>query len=157
MTSDEQELKSLLKMINENRGFDFTGYKHSTLLRRINRRMAALGLESIGEYRDYLEVQPDEHVQLFDTLLINVTSFLRDRPAWEAFRAQALRPMLAERPISPSRPLRVWSAGCSTGEEAYTLAILLAEELGTDRFRQCVKIYATDLDEDALQRARVGA
>jgi two-component system CheB/CheR fusion protein len=155
--SQERELEELLAMIKETRGSDFTGYKRSTLMRRIGRRMTAVGLETYGEYRDYLEAQPDEHALLFDSLLINVTSFFRDRPAWDAFREKVLVPLLADRPATPARPIRVWSAGCSTGEEAYTLAILLAEELGLDRFRQSVKIYATDLDEEALQTARAGA
>ncbi len=155
--NQDREFEELLTMIKESRGTDFTGYKRSTLMRRIGRRMAAVGLTTFGEYRDYLEAQPGEHAQLFDSLLINVTSFFRDRAAWDAFREQVLVPLPAERAVSPARPLRVWSAGCSTGEEAYTLAILLAEELGLDRFRQSVKIYATDLDEDALQIARTGA
>jgi two-component system CheB/CheR fusion protein len=153
----ERQLEDLLVMLRDSRGFDFTGYKPSTLMRRIRRRMSAVGLTGFEDYRDYLEAQPDEHALLFDSLLINVTCFFRDSAAWDAFRKHVLVPMLAERPVGLTRPLRIWSAGCSTGEEAYTLAILLAEELGLERFRQCVKIYATDLDEDALQRARTGS
>ena len=141
-------------MLKETRGFDFTGYKRSTLLRRVHRRMALLNLAVLGEYRDYLELQPDEFGLLFDSMLINVTSFFRDPPAWEALREKIVPEIIAAK--SATAPIRAWSAGCATGEEAYTLAIVLAEALGRDQFRERVKIYATDLDEDALQQARTG-
>jgi two-component system, chemotaxis family, CheB/CheR fusion protein len=141
-------------MLKETRGFDFIGYKRSTLMRRVRRRMDARGLESIGEYRDYLELEPEEFPRLFDSLLINVTGFFRDPPAWQALRDAVLPELLSAK--GPSRPIRVWSAGCATGEEAYTLAIILTELLGTEAFTNRVKIYATDLDENALQLARAG-
>ncbi|MFG2001299.1 CheR family methyltransferase [Spirillospora sp. NPDC048911] len=150
-----QEFEDLLLMLKETRGFDFTGYKPTTLTRRIRRRMDALNLGTVGEYRDYLELEHEEFARLFDSLLINVTAFFRDPPAWQALRETVLPEMLAAK--DPSRMIRVWSAGCATGEEAYTLAMLLAEELGTDAFRDRVKIYATDLDEDALSQARTGS
>jgi two-component system, chemotaxis family, CheB/CheR fusion protein len=141
-------------MFKETRGFDFTGYKRSTLMRRIKRRMDAGGLRSIGEYRDHLELEPEEFARLFDSLLINVTGFFRDPPAWEALRDEVLPALLAAK--GTTRPIRIWSAGCATGEEAYTLAIIFAEALGVEGFSDRVKIYATDLDEDALQQARMG-
>ncbi len=141
-------------MLKDTRGFDFTGYKRSTLMRRIGRRMDARGLQTIGEYRDYLELEPEEFTRLFDSLLINVTGFFRDLPAWEALHDQVLPGLLAAK--GATRPIRIWSAGCATGEEAYTLAIMLAEALGPESFGNRVKIYATDLDEDALQQARTG-
>ena len=141
-------------MLKETRGFDFTGYKRSTLMRRIGRRMDARELRTLGEYRDYLELEPDEFSRLFDSLLINVTGFFRDLAAWEALNSEVLPELLAAK--GSARPIRVWSAGCATGEEAYTLAILLAEVLGPEGYSNRVKIYATDLDEDALQQARAG-
>ena len=144
----------LLLMLKETRGFDFTGYKPSTLQRRMYRRMAALDLSTFGEYRDYLELQPEEFTELFDSMLINVTSFFRDPAAWQVLSGKVVPGLLSAK--GPQAPLRVWSAGCATGEEAYTLAIILAEALGPDQFRARVKIYATDLDEDALQQARYG-
>ena len=141
-------------MLRETRGFDFTGYKRSTLHRRVRRRMALVNLATFGEYRDYLELHPDEFGQLFDSMLVNVTSFFRDPLAWQALREKVLPELLSAK--SPKAPIRVWSAGCATGEEAYTLAIVLAEALGPDQFRERVKIYATDLDEDALHYARAG-
>ncbi|MGE5136944.1 MAG: CheR family methyltransferase [Gemmatimonadota bacterium] len=150
----DQEFDELLVMLRETRGFDFTGYKRSTLQRRLRRRMDARGLSSLSEYRDYLELEPDEFARLFDSLLINVTGFFRDPTAWQALRETVLPELLTAK--GPRRPIRIWSAGCATGEEAYTLAIVLAEAMGIEDFMSRVKIYATDLDEDALQQARAG-
>ncbi|MFC4118707.1 CheR family methyltransferase [Nonomuraea zeae] len=153
-TAEEREFDDLLLLLKETRGFDFTGYKRNTLIRRIARRLEALKLHDYGEYRDLLELQPDEFTRLFDSLLINVTSFFRDPPAWQRLRETILPPMLDR--AATGGPIRVWSAGCATGEEAYTLAMVLAEELGVDAFRDRVKIYGTDLDEKSLQTARAG-
>jgi two-component system CheB/CheR fusion protein len=153
-TESEQDFEDLLLMLKETRGFDFTGYKRSTLQRRVHRRMALLNLAAFGEYRDYLELQPDEFGLLFDSMLINVTSFFRDPPAWQALSEKILPGIISAK--TATAPIRAWSAGCATGEEAYTLAIVLAEALGPEQFRERVKIYATDLDEDALQQARAG-
>ena len=150
----DQEFDELLLMLKETRGFDFTGYKRPTLMRRVRRRMDARALTSLSEYCDYLELEPEEFTRLFDSLLINVTGFFRDPLAWQTLREQVLPELLSAR--SARRPLRVWSAGCATGEEAYTLAIVLAETMGVEDFTGRVKIYATDLDEDALAEARAG-
>ncbi|MGI5156547.1 CheR family methyltransferase [Microbispora sp. CA-102843] len=152
VTSEEREFDDLLLMLKETRGFDFTGYKRSTLQRRVARRLEALKLETTGEYRDYLELEPGEFAILFDSLLINVTGFFRDPQAWQVFRARAVPAVLAAK--AGGRAIRAWSAGCATGEEACSLAITLAEELGLDEFRERVKIYGTDLDEKALHVAR---
>jgi two-component system CheB/CheR fusion protein len=147
-----KELARLLGYLKETRGFDLTGYKPGTLQRRIGRRMAAVGVESYDGYEDYLEVHPDEFGELFDVLLINVTSFFRDRPAWDFLSESVVPKLLADTP--PDQPLRVWSAGCASGEETFTAAMVLAEALGEDEFRSRVKIYGTDVDEDALAAAR---
>ncbi|MGC5011516.1 CheR family methyltransferase [Streptosporangium sp. DT93] len=152
MPDDEREFDDLLLMLKETRGFDFTGYKRTTLMRRISRRLEALKLHNYGEYRDYLELEPEEFNLLFDSLLINVTAFFRDPAAWQTLRESVIPSLLASK--GPGAGIRVWSAGCATGEEAYTLAMVLAEELGVDEFRERVKIYATDLDQKALQTAR---
>src|ERR1700730_18672720 len=130
-------------MVKETRGFDFTGYKRSTLTRRIRRRMDAVRVATLSEYRDYLELEPEEFSQLFDSLLINVTGFFRDPLAWQALREEGLPALLSAK--SARRPLRGWSAGCATGEEAYPRAIVLVEAMGLDEFISRVKIYATDL------------
>ena len=151
----EREFDELLLMMKESRGFDFTGYKRSTLQRRVRRRMTLVDVANFAEYRDYLELQPDEFSLLFDSMLINVTGFFRDPLAWQTLREKVLPELLSAK--GAKTPIRVWSAGCATGEEAYTVAIALAEAIGPDQFRERVKIYATDLDEDALQIARTGA
>jgi two-component system CheB/CheR fusion protein len=149
----DEELETLLAYLRDGRGFDFTGYKRTSLSRRIHKRIAEIGLSGAGEYLDHVQVHPDEVAALFDTILINVTSFFRDPDHWEWLRVHVLPP-LVER--LDDRPLRIWSTGCSSGEEAYTLAMLLAEAAGFDRFRESVKIYATDVDADALATARAG-
>jgi two-component system, chemotaxis family, CheB/CheR fusion protein len=147
------DLESLLDYLKRTRGFDFTGYKRASLERRIAKRMEAIGTTSFGDYLDYLEVHPEEFSGLFNTVLINVTHFFRDTSTWE-FVASTIVPDLIAR-HEGGTPLRIWSAGCASGEEAYTLAMIFAEALGLDAFRDRVKIYATDVDEDALAKARL--
>ncbi len=148
----DPQLEDLLEYLNVKRAIDFTGYKRTSLTRRIQRRMQSVHVATFSDYLDYLEVHPEEFDLLFNTVLINVTSFFRDEAAWESL-AQVIAP-LAER---QGEPIRAWSAGCATGEEAYTLAILLAEALGESAFRKQVKIYATDIDEEELVKARLGS
>jgi len=143
---------ALLEFLKRGRSVDFTGYKRASLERRVHRRMEQLKLASFADYLDQLQVDPDEYVQLLNVILINVTEFFRDPPAWEHLRDVTLPALLAER--GGDEPIRVWSAGCATGQEAYTAAIVLCELLGEDAYRDRVKIYATDIDEDALATAR---
>lgn len=160
MSARDPRFEALLDFLRRSRGFDFTAYKRSSLMRRCLKRMQAVGAEDYEMYASYLEVHPDEFEYLFNTILINVTSFYRDPAAWDYLAAEVLRPMVERR--GPDEALRIWSAGCSSGEETYTIAIFLAEALesaygqaqGLDIFRRFVKIYATDLDEYALQMAR---
>jgi two-component system, chemotaxis family, CheB/CheR fusion protein len=149
--TDDAGFVALLDYLHRSRGFDFTGYKEASLARRIQRRMQLVSITSYAEYVDFLEVHPDEFAQLFDMVLINVTGFFRDPAAWTAL-AEHIPRVLAARPAE--RAIRVWSAGCASGEEAFTLAMVLAEHLGMEAYAKRVKIYATDLDEDALATAR---
>jgi two-component system CheB/CheR fusion protein len=142
----------LLDYLKANRGFDFGAYKVTGLLRRVEKRMHEVGAASYAEYLDYLEVHPQEFAPLFDAVLINVTSFFRDPPAWEYLAEHILPRILEER--APDQPIRVWSAGCASGQEALSVAMLFAEMLGEERLRTRVKIYATDVDEEALVEAR---
>jgi two-component system CheB/CheR fusion protein len=144
--------EALLEHLKASRGFDFTGYKRSSLMRRVNRRMTQVGIANYVDYMDHLELQGDEFTALFNTILINVTGFFRDPDTWDCLGQEVLPALLAAR--GPAQPLRVWSAGCASGEEAYTLAMVLAELLGPTGFRDRVKIYATDVDEEALTHAR---
>ncbi|MGF1675498.1 MAG: CheR family methyltransferase, partial [Rivularia sp. (in: cyanobacteria)] len=149
-TPENPELESLLEYIKSNRGFDFIGYKRASLSRRIRKRMQTISVESYAEYLDYLEVHPDEFVELFNTILINVTTFFREPEAWEYIAAEIIPAIVS----NPSKPIRIWSAGCASGEETYTIAILLAETLGMEQYSEQVKVFATDVDMEALKQAR---
>jgi len=147
---EDQSFERLLDFLRDSRSFDFTGYKRPSLMRRVRHRMREIGIESFDDYQDVLQLEPGEFTALFDTILINVTGFFRDPDAWEQLRTEIL-PQVME--ASNGAALRVWSAGSSAGQEAYTIAMLLHEEMGSN-FRERVKIYATDIDEDALNYAR---
>lgn len=148
------DLETLLDFLRHSRGFDFTGYKRASLTRRIRKRMQTIAIEDYLGYMDYLEVHADEFTALFNTVLINVTDFFRDPHIWEYISSEIV-PLIIDRKRQ-DEPIRVWAAGCASGEEAYTLAMVLTQSLGMDRFRAAVKIYATDVDEDALAYARQG-
>ena len=149
---DDKGFEELLGYIKQNRGFDFAGYKPSSLKRRIKKRMQTVNQEDFAEYKDFLEVHPEEFSQLFNTILINVTAFFRDPSAWEYLSKDILPRIISARQAED--PIRVWCAGCASGEEAYTLAMVLAEAIGDEQYRQRVKIYATDVDEEALSASR---
>ncbi|BAZ69977.1 MCP methyltransferase, CheR-type with PAS/PAC sensor [Fischerella sp. NIES-4106] len=151
-TDTNPELENLLEYIKRNRGFDFRGYKRTSLSRRIKRRMQMIGVEDYNEYLDYLEVHPDEFVELFNTILINVTGFFRDAETWEYIASEIIPRIISNK--HPSQPIRVWSAGCASGEETYTLAMLLAEAVGMEQYIARVKVFATDVDAEALEYAR---
>ncbi|MCE7003677.1 PAS domain S-box protein [Kibdelosporangium philippinense] len=146
------QFEAILSYLKETRGFDFTGYKRTSLARRVRRRMAQIGVEEFGDYIDLLQVNSEEFGALFNTILINVTSFFRDAEAWSHLREEIVPTLLAER--APDDPVRIWSAGCASGQEAYSLAMVFADALGPERFRQRIKIYATDVDDQALAQAR---
>src|SRR5690348_5141042 len=151
MVDSGPDFEALLEYIREARGFDFTGYKRASLVRRIARRIAELNIDGYSAYLDYLQVHADEFAALFDKILINVTEFFRDRPAWD-YLARNIIPRIVAR----TGDIRVWSTGTSSGEEAYSAAILFCEAMGEDHFVDRVKIYATDVDEPALSKARSG-
>jgi two-component system, chemotaxis family, CheB/CheR fusion protein len=147
---EDASFERMLNFLRDSRSFDFTGYKRPSLMRRVRHRMREIGIESFDDYQDVLQLEPREFTALFNTILINVTSFFRDADAWEQLRTEILPPMLE---ASNGGAIRVWSAGSSAGPEAYTIAMLLHEAMGSS-FRERVKIYATDIDEDALNHAR---
>src|SRR5438067_18675 len=141
-------IDSLIEYIKASRGFDFTGYKRTTLGRRIEKRAQMVGIEDLAAYREFLEANPDEFAELFNNILINVTAFMRDPQAWDIVRTEIVPRIVADKP--PDEPIRCWSAGCASGEEAYSIAIILGEVLGEEGLRSRVKIYATDVDTEAL-------
>ncbi len=137
-------------------GHDFSQYKKSTLQRRVERRMALHQIEKVATYLRYLQENPQEQELLFNELLIGVTSFFRDPAAWARLRDKALPALISERP--GGGVLRAWVAGCSTGEEAYSLAMVFKEALAKARphARFSLQIFATDLDRNAVEVARRG-
>ena len=135
-------------------GHNFRHYKPTTLVRRINRRVQVLHLDGVAEYLAKLKSDPAEAEQLFRELLINVTAFFRDPDAFAALSTQVVARLVADH--TSSGPIRVWVAGCATGEEAYTVAMLFAEEREKQQKSVEVQIFATDLDEQALGIARAG-
>ncbi len=150
--TDPGPVEPLLEHLKAHRGFDFSGYKRSTIERRLAKRMEHVGADSYERYVDHLEVHPEEYSYLFDTILINVTSFFRDPDAWK-FLSDEVVPRILEAKAA-DEPIRVWSAGCASGEETYTAAMVLAEALGEVAYLERVKIYATDVDHDALETCR---
>lgn len=150
----EQGLRELLEELAKVRGLDFRGYKTGSLQRRLRKRMEEVGVNSFSDYHRYFLENPEEVSSLLHVILINITEFFRDPLAWAALRNEALKPVLDR--LKRGDTFRAWSAGCSTGEEVYSLAILLSECLGPRINGIDVKIYATDYDENALNIARRG-
>ncbi len=152
--TDEQALLDVLQLVRTQTGHDFKQYKRATLLRRVARRMQVNLLENIPSYLDFVRMHPSEVSALVHDLLISVTNFFRDASAFEALESQL--PLLFADKSSRSQ-IRVWVAGCATGEEAYSVSMLLAEYAGRLEFPPSFQVFATDLDEGAIQAARKGA
>jgi two-component system, chemotaxis family, CheB/CheR fusion protein len=151
-TEKQNDFDALLDLLKRSRGFDFSGYKRASLVRRVERRMQMVGAATYADYMAVLAKDSAEFDHLFNTVLINVTAFFRDSIPWGYLSDEIVPQLLSAKP--EGAPLRAWSAGCASGQEAFTLAMVLAEALGVEKFLQRIKIYATDLDEDALAYAR---
>jgi two-component system CheB/CheR fusion protein len=149
-----QILHKLFILLRDRTGNDFALYKESTIRRRIERRMNVHQLESLRHYLRFAQANPHELDALFQELLIGVTSFFRDPQAFEALAQKGLPSLLQEKPDGST--LRIWVAGCSTGEEAYSLAIVVKEYLAQHKRRLAVQIFASDLDNRAIETARAG-
>jgi len=145
------DIDAILRRMFDRRGFDVRGYKMSNLQRKIALRMDVLGVPSLAEYAARLETDSNEYEALFNTILVNTTQFFRDPEAWGFVKENVLPEILGR-----TDEIKIWSAGCASGEEAYSAAIALAESLGEELSRRAVKIYATDVDETALKLARRG-
>jgi len=146
-------LKKIFVVLRAHTGHDFSQYKQNTVSRRVDRRMAVHQIEQIDQYLRFLQEVPAEIDALFRDLLIGVTNFFRDKDAFDALEQQ-LSLMLAAKPADS--PLRVWTTGCSTGEEAYSLAILLREQMDALKKTFKVQVFATDIDARAIDGARAG-
>lgn len=150
----ENALKKIFVLLRNQTGHDFSQYKQSTVLRRIQRRMAVHQIETMPEYVRFAQQRPQEVDPLFRGLLIGVTHFFRDTAAFEALEQLVVPKLFAGKPAGAV--IRVWCVGCSTGEEAYSLAILLAEHQAAIRQSFQVQVFATDIDSQAIATARAG-
>jgi two-component system CheB/CheR fusion protein len=150
----EDTLKQICVVLRAQTGHDFSQYKQNTLVRRIERRMALHQIERVQEYLHFLQKTPAEADALFRDLLIGVTSFFRDPEAFAALQTQVIPRLFLDKPAGSA--VRIWVCGCSTGEEAYSLAILLHEYMETLRQTFKVQIFATDVDRQAIEQARLG-
>ena len=153
LTLNDRFLQQIYRILFDEFGVDFSLYKRNTFVRRIERRIAALKLESIKEYLEILKSSKDEANMLYHDILIGVTAFFRDKDAYEQLLKQ-IRAIIAKK--EQGEEIRFWSIGCSTGEEAYSIAILLSEILQDKIGKYKIKIFATDIDDEALKIARTG-
>lgn len=150
----EEQVQKILMLIRSRTGNDFTQYKQSSIHRRIERRMAVNRIDQMSQYIRYVQENPAEVEKLLQELLIRVSSFFRDKDAFESISGEVFPELFAAK--EPYSPFRIWVPGCSTGEEAYSLAIILTEAMERLQKEFKVQIFASDLDRDAIQYARAG-
>ena len=148
------ELDKICLILRSSVGVDFRLYKQATVRRRIARRMALQKIASLNKYAQILKQNPEEAQALADDIFIHVTSFFRDPECFQALRKRVLAKLCRKRPAGD--PLRIWVPGCSTGEEVYSIAMLLLEELGEQANRTKIQIFGTDIQERAVEHARAG-
>lgn len=151
---ESDEIEKILVLLRSQTGHDFSYYKPTTIVRRIKRRMAVNQLERLEDYLRFVREKPKEADTLFRELLIGVTNFFRDPDAFAALAEKVIRPIVVAK--SRSTPIRVWVAGCSTGEEAYSIAILFREYIEDTQQDRKIQIFATDIDGTAIETARQG-
>jgi len=150
----EKELERILNYLKEIRGFDFSGYRTSMVERRVKKRFPLTKCKNYNEYLHSLQENPDELDNLIDVLTINVSRFFRDTLAFEYIADRVLLAIIYQKKESDDRSLRVWSAGCSTGEEPYSIAILINELFKKEELNLNVNIFATDIDSKILKKAQ---
>lgn len=143
-------LDKLLSKIHDEHGMDLGDYRRPYLERRIGARLRSVGVHTYRQYSDLLDRDSAEYDRLIDTLTINVTDFFRDKPVWDAIRRRVVPDLIAEKSRSRSRTVRIWSAGCATGEEPYSIAMCMLDALGDDADRFLISVLGTDLDPEAL-------
>ena len=150
----EDALKKVFVLLRAQTGHDFSQYKHNTVKRRVERRMAVHQIADLGGYVHFLQQTPAEVEALFRDLLIGVTNFFRDTEAFTELESKIIPRLLADKP--PGTAVRVWICGCSTGEEAYSIAMLLQEQMDRLKRNYLLQIFATDIDNRAIEQARSG-
>lgn len=150
----EDDVNKIYILIRNQTGHDFSLYKSNTVIRRIERRMTVNQITEMPQYLKYLQQNPMEVDTLFKELLIGVTSFFRDADAFQALNVKVIPALFLDRP--QDRPIRVWVPGCSSGEEAYSIAILMHEYMRLNRLDFAIQVFATDIDAEAIESARQG-
>lgn len=150
----QRALREIMIVLRTRTGHDFTRYKRASILRRVERRIHILGLADIEQYRDVLHLNREETTELLNDILVSATNFFRDPDSYDVLRKEIL-PQLFSR-SSTDEPVRVWAPGCATGEEAYTLTMLLTEASSNTRERVPFQVFATDIDDHAIDVARQG-
>ena len=156
MDGAANDLRRIVALLRTRIGHDFSSYKRATVLRRVQRRMQVCRKLTLGDYADHLLTTPEEAQALFSDLLISVTMFFRDEAAFEALARQAIRPMIETAITEGEEGIRIWVVGCATGEEAYSVAMLMYEQMAQQKVTVPFQIFATDLDDGALATAREG-
>jgi two-component system CheB/CheR fusion protein len=151
---DEEALRRVLAHLRVRTGHDFSKYKRSTVLRRIARRIQVTRTDSLQQYYEFMREHADEAHALLSDLLISVTTFFRDHDAFEALRTHVLPGLFEDR--DPNATIRIWVSGCATGEEAYSIAMLMLEEAAKHEFHPPIQMFGSDLDARALAVAREG-
>jgi two-component system CheB/CheR fusion protein len=152
--SDGESFQRILQMLRTNSGLDLRQYKPDTIRRRIARRMVLLRFQSLSDYSRYLQLRKDELTNLKEDVLIGVTRFFRDPSFWHSLSTDILPTFF--RSIPPQRPIRIWCAGCSTGEEVYSLAITFLEYLTANSLDNTLQIFGTDASDRSIETARLG-
>ncbi|MHB1653200.1 MAG: chemotaxis protein CheB [Desulfitobacteriaceae bacterium] len=153
-TAGADELNQIFTILRKTSGTNFSEYRELTIQRRTLRRMVLNKIEKLGDYVDYLRQNPVEVGELYQDILINVTSFFRDPEAFETLKSLVFPAIMKNR--VPGEPVRIWVTGCSTGEEAYSIAFVLMEFLGDDAVNTPIQIFATDINDRLIEKARVG-
>ncbi|MEM7057916.1 MAG: chemotaxis protein CheB [Pseudomonadota bacterium] len=153
-TADENLFQRLLRLVSEYAEIDFTNYKEPTLKRRIARRVALSGCDSLQQYLEYIETHQTEVPLLHREFLVGVTNFFRDRPAWKVLEQNIVPEIFADE--TEDEPVKVWSVGCSTGEEAYSIAMMLEKWRQDHGILRDIRIIATDIKEESIRIARDG-
>jgi two-component system, chemotaxis family, CheB/CheR fusion protein len=156
LSPEADDLGRIFFSLRKQMGVDFSSYKHATLLRRIQRRMALHRMEKLSHYAKFLRDNKQEIEALFDDLLINVTHFFRDERMFRELKRRFLPALLKSKGEDRQKTLRVWVPGCATGEEAYSLAICILETLGQRGSTMNIQIFGTDLSESTIEHARAG-
>lgn len=155
-TAARGDAGKLIAQIERERGLDLSQYRLSYVERRLGTRLRALDLPTYRQYAAYLTEHPEEYQRLLDAVTVNVTEFFRDEPTWHAIRDQVVPELVASKLASGHRVIRAWSAGCSTGEEAYSIAMAVLAALGPQASSFVFSVTGTDLDPLALEAAQAG-